>query len=131
MVIRLQNLNSIRALRSLARQLSSAELIELLQKLRLVIEERREEDRLLQHQSIQRGEKIDQWLRLMQAEGIHPQELLGGYGEGEYGPRKPRPAKYRFIDINGITKTWTGQGRTPKIIAGALRRGKSLEDFLI
>lgn len=135
MSVKLQNFNSIRALRALARQFSTQELIELLQKLRTVIDERREEERLLQHQSAQRDEKIEQWLRLIQAEGIHPQELQGGYGEGSGtmrgGPRKPRPAKYRFVDINGMTKTWTGQGRTPKTIAKALRQGKSLEDFLI
>ena len=45
--------------------------------------------------------------------------------------RQPRPAKYKFIDVNGETKTWTGQGRTPKPIAQALAEGKSLDDFLI
>jgi DNA-binding protein StpA len=45
--------------------------------------------------------------------------------------RKPREAKYRFIDQNGEEKTWTGQGRTPKPIASALADGKSLDDFLI
>ena len=45
--------------------------------------------------------------------------------------RKPREAKYRFIDQNGEEKTWTGQGRTPKPIASALAEGKSLDDFLI
>lgn len=135
MNVKLQNFNSIRALRAMACQFSSLELIELLQKLRMIVDERREEERLLQHQSAQRGEKIEQWLRLIQAEGIHPHELLDGYGEGSGiargGPRKPRPAKYRFVDINGMTKTWTGQGRTPKTIAKALRQGKSLADFLI
>ncbi|EFN3398350.1 H-NS histone family protein, partial [Escherichia coli] len=45
--------------------------------------------------------------------------------------RQPRPAKYKFTDVNGETKTWTGQGRTPKPIAQALAEGKSLDDFLI
>ncbi|HBW4331954.1 TPA: H-NS histone family protein, partial [Klebsiella pneumoniae] len=31
----------------------------------------------------------------------------------------------------GNEKTWTGLGRTPKVIAAALESGKVLEDFAI
>ncbi len=43
-----------------------------------------------------------------------------------------RPAKYSYVDENGETKTWTGQGRTPAVIKKAMdEQGKSLDDFLI
>ena len=45
--------------------------------------------------------------------------------------RAPRPAKYKYIDEDGTEKSWTGQGRTPKVIAKALEEGKKLEDFSI
>ncbi|HDL8031932.1 TPA: H-NS histone family protein, partial [Yersinia enterocolitica] len=42
------------------------------------------------------------------------------------------PAKYKYIDENGETKTWTGQGRTPAVIKKAIEeQGKSLDDFLL
>jgi len=70
----------------------------------------------------------------MKADGISPTDLLGSElaqtGKSTK-KRKPREAKYRFIDQNGEEKTWTGQGRTPKPIASALAEGKSLDDFLI
>ncbi|MDR9963925.1 H-NS histone family protein [Enterobacter cloacae subsp. cloacae] len=43
--------------------------------------------------------------------------------------RKPREAKYRFIDQNGEEKTWTGQGCTPVLLPNALENGKSLMIF--
>ncbi|WP_227592205.1 H-NS family nucleoid-associated regulatory protein, partial [Klebsiella pneumoniae] len=46
--------------------------------------------------------------------------------------RAARPAKYSYVDENGETKTWTGQGRTPAVIKKAMdEQGKSLDDFLI
>lgn len=51
----------------------------------------------------------------MKADGISPTDLLGSElaqtGKSTK-KRKPREAKYRFIDQNGEEKTWTGQGRT-------------------
>ncbi|END4451164.1 H-NS histone family protein, partial [Escherichia coli] len=38
---------------------------------------------------------------------------------------------YKYTDVNGETKTWTGQGRTPKALAEQLEAGKTLDDFLI
>lgn len=69
----------------------------------------------------------------MQADGIDPEELLSMTPASSrvVKKRQPRPAKYRFTDFNGETKTWTGQGRTPKPIVQALAAGKSLDDFLI
>ncbi|MXG37181.1 H-NS histone family protein, partial [Escherichia coli] len=65
---------------------------------------------------------------------ISPSDLLGTERVQAGKPvkkRKVREAKYRFIDVNGEEKTWTGQGRTPKAIANALANGKTLDDFLI
>ena len=46
--------------------------------------------------------------------------------------RAARPAKYSYVDENGETKTWTGQGRTPAVIKKAMdEQGKTLDDFLL
>ena len=103
----LKNLNNIRSLRAMAREFSVDVLEDMLEKFRVVTKERRDEEEQLQRQ---------------RAEPATTRSVK---------KRQPRPAKYRFIDLNGETKTWTGQGRTPKPIAQALATGKSLDDFLI
>ncbi|MBY6356742.1 H-NS histone family protein, partial [Enterobacter sichuanensis] len=88
----------------------------------------------LEQQRAEQQEKINALLELMKADGISPTELLNSeraLAGKTVKKRKPREAKYRFIDQNGEEKTWTGQGRTPKPIASALANGKSLDDFLI
>ncbi|EOZ3810407.1 DNA-binding protein StpA [Citrobacter youngae] len=137
----LKNLNNIRSLRVMARELSVEVLDDMLEKLRVVTKERRDEEELLQRQRAEQQEKINTLLAMMRADGIDPEELLSMSAATSRSVKKrqprsvkkrqPRPAKYRFTDTNGETKTWTGQGRTPKPIAQALAAGKSLDDFLI
>lgn len=129
----LKNLNNIRKLRAMAREFPLDVLEDMLEKLRVITKERRDEEELLQRQRAEQQEKISNLLALMKADGINPEELLsvGAAVNTAVKKRQPRPAKYRFTDIHGETKTWTGQGRTPKPIALALAAGKSLDDFLI
>ncbi|HGY5133355.1 MAG: DNA-binding protein StpA [Citrobacter sp.] len=129
----LKNLNNIRSLRAMAREFSVDVLEDMLEKFRVVTKKRRDEEEQLQRQRAEQQEKINTLLALMQADGINPEELLSmtPATAGSVKKRQPRPAKYRFTDLNGETKTWTGQGRTPKPIAQALAAGKSLDDFLI
>ena len=133
MNLMLQSLNNIRTLRAMAREFSIDVLEEMLEKFRVVTKERREEEEQLQRERMEQQEKIKTWLEMLKADGINPEELFGSETtKARTGKkRQPRPAKYRFTDVNGETKTWTGQGRTPKPIARALAEGKSLDDFLI
>ena len=129
----LKNLNNIRSLRAMAREFSVDVLEDMLEKFRVVTKERRDEEEQLQRQRAEQQEKISALLAQMQADGISPEELLSitPASARSVKKRQPRPAKYRFTDFDGETKTWTGQGRTPKPIAQALAAGKSLDDFLI
>ena len=129
----LKNLNNIRSLRAMSREFSVDVLEDMLEKFRVVTKERRDEEEQLQRQRAEQQAKINALLAQMQADGISPEELLSitPATARSVKKRQPRPAKYRFIDLNGETKTWTGQGRTPKPIAQALAAGKSLDDFLI
>ena len=131
MSVMLQSLNNIRTLRAMAREFSIDVLEEMLEKFRVVTKERREEEEQQQRELAERQEKISTWLELMMADGITPDELLGQKTSPGTKARRPRPAKYRFIDFNGLEKTWTGQGRMPKPIARAISAGKTLESFLI
>ena len=127
MSVMLQSLNNIRTLRAMAREFSIDVLEEMLEKFRVVTKERREEEEQQQRELAERQEKISTWLELMKADGINSSAAAPRAGK----KHQPRPAKYKFTDVNGETKTWTGQGRTPKPIAQALAEGKSLDDFLI
>ena len=52
-------------------------------------------------------------------------------GSGVTRPRPIVPPKYEYLGLDGEMKQWTGRGRTPKVIAEAIERGASLEDYLI
>ncbi len=128
----LKVLTNIRSLRVLARN-ESLELLEsILEKLQLVISEKREELLKIQQEEKERQERIAKYKDLLKQEGITVDELAEILGaEVPRKKREARPAKYKYVDENGVTKTWTGQGRTPKAIQTKLDKGQSLSDFEI
>ncbi len=108
MALTLQNLNNIRTLRALARELSMDVLEEVLEKFRIVTEEKRSEQAELERQRAEQQDKINALLELMKADGISPSDLLGSDWRRRVSrrkKRKARAAKYRFIDANGEEKT--------------------------
>ncbi|EOY4445654.1 histone-like nucleoid-structuring protein H-NS [Proteus mirabilis] len=130
----LKILNNIRTLRAQARETSLETLEEMLEKLEVVVNERREEEQAMQAEIEERQQKLQKYRELLIADGIDPTDLLEAAGANKTGraKRAARPAKYSYVDDNGETKTWTGQGRTPAVIKRAIEEeGKSLEDFLI
>ena len=134
----LKVLTNIRSLRVLAKN-ESLELLEsILEKLQLVISEKREELLKIQQEEKERQERIAKYKDLLKQEGITVDELAEILGldvsekvNGVSKKRSARPAKYQYVDENGATKTWTGQGRTPKAIQAQLDQGKPLSSFEI
>ncbi|AKC32174.1 H-NS family histone-like protein [Candidatus Pantoea carbekii] len=125
-------LNNIRTLRAHARELTLADLEEILEKLTIVVKERREEVEAEEAQNREKEEKLSKYREMLLADGIDPNELLGMLETSKKRiKRPPRPARYFYIDENGEKKSWTGQGRTPAAIKKAMEIGKSLDDFLI
>ena len=128
----LKILNNIRTLRAQARECTLETLEEMLEKLEVVVNERREEESAAAAEVEERTRKLREMLI---ADGIDPNELLNSLAavkSGTKAKRAQRPAKYSYVDENGETKTWTGQGRTPAVIKKAMdEQGKSLDDFLI
>ncbi|MEQ9861363.1 H-NS histone family protein [Pectobacterium cacticida] len=129
----LKLLNNIRTLRAQARETDLATLEEMLEKLTVIVEDRREEEAKTQQEQAERLAKIEALRAQLLEDGIDPAELLGSVSatKSAKSKRAPRPAKYKYVDENGNEKLWTGQGRTPKAIAAALEGGKTLEDFEI
>ena len=128
----IKTLNNIRTLRAQARETDLATLEEILEKLTAIVEDKRQEETIAKQQNAERQGKIEALRAQLLEDGIDPSELLGNVKSSRPAAlRAPRPAKYKYIDENGDVKTWTGQGRTPKVIAAALESGKVLEDFAI
>ncbi|MCW2107654.1 UNVERIFIED_ORG: DNA-binding protein H-NS [Rahnella aquatilis] len=129
----LKVLNNIRSLRAEAREVSLETLEEMLEKLSAVIEDRREEEASFIKEKEKRQAKIEAIRAKLLEDGIDPEELISGFQTPykKKSTRETRPAKYKYTDENGNERTWTGQGRTPKIIAEAIANGKRIEDFEI
>lgn len=131
-----KTLLNIRSLRAFSRELTLEQLEEALEKLTLVVEERREQEELERAELEAQEAKLAAIAEQISKDGIDVEALISALagetktkGKGK-GKRAPRPAKYKYVD-NGVEKTWTGQGRTPSVIQAALDEGKSLDDFAI
>ncbi len=131
-----KTLLNIRSLRAFSRDLTLEQLEEALDKLTIVVEERRESEEQEQAAQAEQEAKLAAIAEQIANDGIDVEALISALaGETKSkskakGKRAPRPAKYKYMD-NGVEKTWTGQGRTPSAIQKALDEGKSLEQFEI
>lgn len=131
-----KTLLNIRSLRAFSRDLTLEQLEEALDKLTIVVEERRESEEKEQAALAEQEAKLAAIAEQIANDGIDVEALISALaGETKSkskakGKRAPRPAKYKYMD-NGVEKTWTGQGRTPSAIQKALDEGKPLEQFEI
>lgn len=130
-----KQLTNLRSLRAAARDLTLEQVEGLLEKVQIVLEEKRDAVKAAELENAKFLEGLNKYKELLAQDGISAEELvvlLGGSNERKKRePRPPRPAKYKYTDVNGNEKTWTGQGRTPREIQTALNQGKRLEDFAI
>ncbi|WP_159654400.1 H-NS family histone-like protein [Vibrio atypicus] len=132
-----KTLLNIRSLRAFGRELTLEQLEEALDKLTIVVAERKEAEEEERAAAAEQEAKLSAIAEQIAKDGIDVEALisaLAGESKGKAkvkSKRAPRPAKYEYADANGETKTWTGQGRTPSAIQEQLDAGKSLEDFLI
>ncbi|ADD79403.1 DNA-binding protein H-NS [Pantoea sp. PA1] len=128
----LKALNNLRILRAQAREIELDVLNEMLEKLSVVVAERREEEEAEQALLREKADKLAKYKEMLMNDGIDISELMDLPTETKTkAKRAPRPAKYQYTDENGEKKSWTGQGRTPSPIKKALDAGGSLDDFLI
>ncbi|WP_375753490.1 H-NS family nucleoid-associated regulatory protein [Vibrio sp. HN007] len=130
-----KTLLNIRSLRAYARELTLEQLEEALDKLTTVVDERRSAAEEEKAALAEREAKLSEYAQMIAQDGIDVEDLIAALsGETKTKTRKkrePRPAKYKYVDVTGEEKTWTGQGRTPSAIQSQLDQGKSMDDFLI
>lgn len=84
----LKSLNNIRTLRAQGRELPLEILEELLEKLSVVVEERRQEESSKEAELKARLEKIESLRQLMLEDGIDPEELLSSFSAKSGAPKK-------------------------------------------
>ena len=131
----LRSLNNYHTLRAQARKTPLDLLEEMLAKLSAVVEEHREAQSSVRKFQEEKQVRLEAIRAQLLEDGIDPQELLNGFSPKKEtlskSVRMIRAAKYKYTDDQGNDKTWTGQGRTPKIISKAIENGKKLKDFKI
>ena len=129
----LKVLLNIRSLRAAMRELSLEQLQEAHEKIESIYLERLEHAEKEQAANAERQQKLAEFQAMLAQAGIDPTELVGSTPAtttSTKSKRAPRPPKYRYVE-NGVEKTWTGQGRTPKFLAEQLEQGRQLDEFLI
>lgn len=130
-----KDLINYRYLRNAARSLTIEQIETVISKLDAVAKIKRDELAKLEQAEALRKERITKYKEFLKQEGITKEELAEILGQSIKlnlrKKRNPLPPKYQFIDENGVKKTWSGQGRTPKVIQKGLDAGKSLDDFKI
>ena len=129
----LKVLLNVRSLRVALRELSLDQLKEAHEKIELIYLERLELAEKEQAAQAEHQQKLAEFQAMLAQAGIDPTELVGSAPAAATATktkRAPRPPKYRYVE-NGVEKTWTGQGRTPKFLAEQLEQGRQLDDFLI
>ncbi len=119
-----------RRLKSAVKELSTAQLEDIKDKLQAIIEEREVEEAAEKLENQERLDKIKKYREQMAADGIHPDELIDISSE-KSGRRNPRQPKYEVWNEAGERITWTGQGRMPNVFKARIESGESLDTFLI
>lgn len=129
----IKTLLNLRSLRAVSKELSIEQLQEALEKFQTVVSERENEVAENMAAEQERLEKLEKYRDMLIKDGIDPEELMASLSGSKPKSKRPaRPAKYKYTDIDGSEKTWTGQGRTPKAIKDLLDTGKkTMDDFLI
>ncbi len=123
-----------RRLKAATKDLTISQLHDVAEKLAKVITDREHEEAAELQAQVAKLAKIEELRRAMAAADITEADLLGGSVTAPAkvkAKRAPKPARYVIVDSAGQRITWTGQGRMPKVLAQAIAKGKSIDDFKI
>lgn len=130
-------LTNLRSVRSITSGMTLEQLEKAVANMTKVFEEQQSSVEAEKKAQQERQARLDAIIAQMKEDGITEEELAAYMTKAETKQPKARkmyakrPAKYEYVDRKGEVKTWTGQGRTPSVIAKALENGKSLADFEI
>lgn len=105
-------------------KMSRAEILTMMTALQEQADRKREE---------RRSELKEEIQRLLQEDGFTLEDIFGGRGDKQgKTPRKLRgAATVRYADPQNPENTWTGRGRKPNWLTGALDAGMAMDDFVV
>ncbi len=92
-----------------------------------------EEEVKAQEAAIQKKQEgIEQIKNIMNTYGITIEDLSKTVGSETSRKVRSMSPKYRYVDLDGVERTWTGQGKLPNALKQLLAsNGKSKEDYRI
>jgi len=125
---KLKILNNIRILRAQSKKYELKKLEEMLKKLESIVNERRKEENLYNEKKKEKTKKLQYYREMIISDGVDPNELLKIMVPKKLSKKFKsilKPAKYKYINKNGITKTWTGKGRIPADIKKEIKVKKN------
>lgn len=99
----LKALNNIRTLRAQARETDLETLEEMLEKLSVIVDERREEEQAILKEQEQRQAKLEAFRQKLLEDGIDPAELLLAVGSSQ--PKAKSPVLHARLNTNIQMKT--------------------------
>lgn len=132
MALNLKDLKNIRQLRAALRTCSVAEIADIAGKINVIQKEREKEEEKLQEAMKARERSVNNALSFLEKEDIDVYDLIAALNQKSVKKRGKMMPKYAYTDLDGINRTWTGQGKTPHALLKLMQKtGASLDDFLI
>ena len=132
MALNLKDLKNIRQLRAALRTCSVAEIADIAGKINVIRKEREKEEEKLQEAMKARERSVNNALSFLEKEDIDVYDLIAALNQKSVKKRGKMMPKYAYTDLDGINRTWTGQGKTPLALSKLMQKtGASLDDFLI
>ncbi len=132
MALNLKDLKNIRQLRAALRTCSVAEIADIAGKINVIQKEREKEEEKLQEAMKERERSVNNALSFLEKEDIDVYDLIAALNQKSVKKRGKMMPKYAYTDLDGINRTWTGQGKTPLALLKLMQKtGASLDDFLI
>ena len=132
MALNLKDLKNIRQLRAALRTCSVAEIADIAGKINVIQKEREKEEEKLQEAMKARERSVNNALSFLEKEDIDVYDLIAALNQKSVKKRGKMMPKYAYTDLDGINRTWTGQGKTPLALLKIMQKtGASLDDFLI
>ena len=133
----IKHLTSITSFRKFASQQDFDSLVDIHEKLKSLIDDRRDEAELRKMELQELEEKRLKTLKYLEEIGLSPEDLSVSVFDKE--PKKKgkgksqskRADKYAYTDENGKTVKWSGVGRMNNVFKKLQDEGKNLDDYLI
>lgn len=132
MALNLKDLKNIRQLRAVLRVCPSQEIAQIIDKIEQIRKEREQEEAKMQEALKARERSVNNALSFLEKEDLNVYDLIAALNCKSGKKRGKMAPKYAYTDLDGINRTWTGQGKTPLTLLKLMQKtGSCLEDYLI